>query len=310
MFLTVCANPSVDSFWRIDSLTPGTINRSKEESFYPGGKGIHTAFALNELGCEVTTLGLWGGQTGQWLQNECRNRGISPIGPVVKDWTRLCITIQSNTKWNETELLGSGPHATDEEFASFQSAYRRWLARHNPEAILISGSIPGGFDNRLYHSLVEEARGANVPAYVDASGPLLTHALEAHPYGVHINLQEGQALCGRKTATEIAQWLSQKCTLAAVTAGAGGLYLAFEDAIYHACHSMDQSEIISTIGSGDCLLAGLSLAANRFNEPQQWARYATACGSANCIHPELGMLQRRDVERIFEQVTLKTVSYG
>lgn len=305
MFLTVCANPSVDSFWRIDTLTPGTTNRSKGESFYPGGKGIHTAFALGELGQKVTTLGVWGGQTGQWLQQQCKKNGISTVGPTVEGWTRLCMTIQSDTKWKETEVLGRGPVVSDMVTNSFQSAFQQCLTERKPEAMLISGSTPDGFDDRLYHTLVEEARGANVPAYVDASGPLLTHALEAHPYGVHINLQEGQDLCGRNTPVEIAQWLSQKCTLAAVTAGADGLYLGFEGTIYHACYTIDESEIISTIGSGDCLLAGLSLAANRFNEPEQWTRYAAACGSANCIHPELGMLQRSDVERIFEQVMLK-----
>src|SRR5699024_2460514 len=76
ILITVCANPSVVSFWKVGSLERGTTNRSEKESFFPGGKGIHTALALAELGQQVTTLGLWGGQTGRWLQHECNRRDI------------------------------------------------------------------------------------------------------------------------------------------------------------------------------------------------------------------------------------------
>jgi 1-phosphofructokinase family hexose kinase len=307
MFLTVCANPSVDSFWSIDQIQRGTTNRSTQEVFYPGGKGIHTALAINELGQNVTTLGVWGGQTGQWLKSECQNNGIATIGPSVEAWTRLCITVDSDSPWNETELLGSGPNVNGEVAASFKEKYNECLQSNNVEAVLISGSTPRGFEHSLYRKLIEEAQKKDIPAFVDASGPLLNHALHKNPYGIHINHHEGHELSGKKDPADIARWLNQYCTLAAVTAGADGLYLAFDESLYHAFYTLDEKEIISTIGSGDCLLAGLCLAAFQYDEPNQWATYAAACGSANCIHPELGMLKAQEVEQIFEKVTLNKI---
>src|SRR5699024_2248654 len=102
-------------------------------------------------------------------------------------------------------------------------------------------------------------------------------------------------------------WLGRYCKLAAVTAGANGLYMKFEDKLIHASYKIKESNIFSTIGSGDCLLAGLCLAYLKHEEPKEWARFGAACGSANCIHPELGMLKAEDVERILQNVTVKKV---
>ncbi|HLR25210.1 MAG TPA: PfkB family carbohydrate kinase [Fodinibius sp.] len=305
MILTVCANPSVDSFWSVGQIQQGTTNRSEKESFYPGGKGIHTALALAELGQQVTTLGLWGGQTGQWLQNECNQRNIETIGPVVDDWSRLCITMRSDTNWNETELLGGGPTADPNTLLNFNQAYTRCLQTNQPEAILISGSVPSGFNDQSYAKLVAEGKQHNVPVFVDASGNLMKNTLEARPYGIHINHKEGRELSGREDPIAIADWLSDYCTLTAVTAGADGLYLKYRDAVYHASHALDQDRIFSTIGSGDCLLAGLALAVLQKKDAQDWARFATACGSANCIHPQLGMLKASIVEELIDEVKVE-----
>lgn len=304
MILTVCANPSVDSFWSVQQINKGTTNRSEDESFYPGGKGIHTALVLSELGQNVTTLGVWGGQTGQWLKSECQKRNISTAGPTVDDWTRICITNQSTTDWDETELLGSGPAVDGDTVQEFLTEYQRLINKDNIEAILISGSTPEGFKDDIYRQLVNMAQKLEIPAYVDASGPLLKKAAEANPHAIHINYEEGKELSGKKKPMNIVRWLSDFCALAAVTAGADGLYLAYKNQILHAFYDIKDSEIFNTVGSGDALLAGLSLAKLTYDDTEKWAAYAAACGSANCIHPELGMLKSEDVEKIFTQVTV------
>jgi 1-phosphofructokinase family hexose kinase len=306
MILTVCANPSVDSFWSVKELKKGTTNRSRKETFHHGGKGIHTAFALNELDQHVTTLGLWGGQTGNWLRQQCQKKSINTIGPAVEPWNRLCITIKSNSKWNETELLGSGPETDKKTRKSFHSAYHQYIENENIAAVIISGSAPGGFKDDIYYQLTTEAKEHEIPVFVDASGPLLEQTLAAHPFGIHVNQKEGQELCSRKNPVDIVKWISEYCELAAITAGSDGLYLTFRDEIFHAFYKIDDKNIFSTIGSGDCLLAGLCLAYLEDSNPKYWARFATACGSANCLHPQLGMLKAEDVKDILPKVTIET----
>lgn len=307
MILTVCANPSVDSFWSVDQLNKGTTNRSLNEIYYPGGKGIHTALALNELGEEVATLGFWGEQTGRWLKDECKTKRIETIGPVVEPWNRICITLRADSSWDETELLGHGPYASEAEAVEFEAIYERFLATNDLKAVLISGSVPGGFSDDLYARMIAKGKKNETPTFIDASAGLLEKSLEARPRGIHINRHEGKDVCGKYDPVDIAKWLNNYTTLAAVSAGADGLYLGFEGNIYHGYYTITADKIYSTIGAGDCLLAGLVLANLSSKDPEHWTRFAAACGSANCIYPQLGMLKAKDVEEIVDQVTLKKI---
>ncbi|NGP89172.1 1-phosphofructokinase family hexose kinase [Fodinibius halophilus] len=305
MILAVCANPSVDAFWDIDEINKGTTNRSANEQYFPGGKGIHVAFALQELNEQVTALGVWGGVTGRWIQEECHKKDIATIGPEVEEWTRTCITNRCDTDWADTELLGAGPSLTPGQSNDFLSIYRRALTESTVKAVVLSGSVPKGMSQDIYKQMITEARTHDIPAYVDASNDLLEHALEANPFAVHINQKEGKALTGHNNPVKIAKSLRKQCHIAAVTAGKDGLYLAANNHIYHGRYSINKQDIISTIGSGDCLLAGLCKAILTRDDIEEWTKLATACGSANCIHPKLGMFKAQDVNRIFNQVRLE-----
>lgn len=311
MILTVCANPSVDSFWAVDQIEKGTTNRSKNESFYPGGKGIHVAFALNELGAKVTTLGIWGGQTGEWIREKCSDRKIMTIGITIEEWTRICLTTKSSTAWDGTEILGAGPRVQQYNVNLFMHLYEEFLRQKKPEAVVISGSVPRGITEDCYHQMITIAKKNTVPSFVDASGPLLENALEAHPFSVHINHQEGKELSGLEEPGKIARWLGKYCRMAAVTAGAEGLFLFVDDVLYHASIKLESSQIRSTVGAGDCLFAGLCLATLKYDDPAKWAELSAACGSANCINPDLGMLKESDVHTLIKKVKLeKTNLHG
>jgi tagatose 6-phosphate kinase len=58
----------------------------------------------------------------------------------------------------------------------------------------------------------------------------------------------------------------------------------------------------SAVGSGDCLTAGLAVAHDRGHDWRQALRLGVACGAANCLRPELGMIHRADVERLLPTV--------
>lgn len=308
MILAVCANPSVDSFWSLPAVRQGTTNRSSAETYYPGGKGIHIAFALQELGEEVTVLGIWGGQTGEWLKKQCNENDINTIGPSVEEWNRLCISMKSNTDWNETELLGAGPKVDEATRKAFYEAYRTFINKYAPQAVVMSGSAPAGFENRIYRRLVSVAQNMELPTFVDASNSLLKEALEVQPHAIHINHHEGQEICNYDHPGDIARWLGDFCNVAAVTAGTDGLYLQVDKQLFNAYHRMDSSKIVSTVGAGDCLFAGLCKATLKNKDSAYWAKYSAACGTANCINPQLGILKNEDVEKIMKTVTLKNLN--
>lgn len=308
MILAVCPNPSVDAFWAFPELHAGEANRSASESWFPGGKGVHTALALQELGETVRLAGIWGGPTGRWIRQQCAGQEVETVGPETGGWTRICITNRSDGVWDQTELRGAGPEISAETGRDFRKACRRELEEHSPKAVVAGGSLPSGMPTTIYRDLARMAAERGIPFYLDAEGDPLRAALEARPRAVHLNRREARGLTGEDDPARMARKLAEHCRLAAVTDGKRGLYLCSGETVLHAVHDLDSGDIAGTVGAGDCLLAGLCNADVQGMDLPELARRAVACGSANCVNPELGMLDASDVELFQKQVRVETLS--
>ena len=59
-------------------------------------------------------------------------------------------------------------------------------------------------------------------------------------------------------------------------------------------------KVYSSIGSGDCLLAGIIAGHIHQKEDQDIANLGAAAGAANCLRHELGMLRKSDVENLLK----------
>ena len=77
--------------------------------------------------------------------------------------------------------------------------------------------------------------------------------------------------------------------------------------VIHANCKLDS--IISAVGCGDALMAGLVVAQKRNLSFIETARISVACGSANCIREELGMFYKQDAERLLTKAELSSVDY-
>jgi 1-phosphofructokinase family hexose kinase len=298
MILCVCPNPSVDTLVTIDDLAPGKVHRALAEERYPGGKGVHVALAARELGAEVTLIAFWAGPTGQWIRQQCEQRGIRCAGVELDGWSRSCITFQSSGQYNDTELLGVGPQLD----ASHVDEMQAHITELAPQAsvIILSGSWPSGAPADAYARLI---RAGNKPALLDCAGPMLKPALAAHPDTLHLNRDEANEFTGGADPAIAARRLARSCNLCVITAGASGAYFCDGTTLLHATCRIDAKS--TAVGSGDCLLAGLAVARERGLPLMDSIKLAVACGAANCLRAELGMLHRADVERLVPQVLVR-----
>jgi len=300
MILAVCANPSIDTLISFPRFRQGHINRAHDERRYPGGKGVHVALGLAELGEDVVILGFWGGPTGDWIVEACEKMGIRCVGPRVADWTRTCLTLKTEDAYDHTEILGHGPLIEGDALSAFHKAYLTELKKS--KVVTISGSLPRGVPSDFYRDLVVQAKSANIPSFIDCTGSPLTAALEVSPDGVHLNQHEAAECANDKTLDGATKYLAQKTAYAAITAGKEGLYLRHGDQQLHGKVVLEK--VISAVGSGDCLVAGLVAAHARKLDLEETVRLAVACGAANCISEDLGMLRKADVERLLSQVVI------
>lgn len=297
MILCVCPNPSIDKYIWVENFGKGRVNRAKKEDSFPGGKGVHVALGINELGVETAILGFWAGSTGKWIKSACESRGIKCYGPEVDGLTRTCLTIKSNDEYNETEILGVGPTVQRADFLRFHEEYDRLLKE--ADLVSFSGSWPNNKVDAAYDQFVAKANEQNKKSLVDCSGNGLLKALEKHPYGVHINHHEGYDLYKTHDVLSIAEKVAAESYLAAISYGSEGLYLSDGNQMVHALSRVDK--VISTVGSGDSLMAGMAVALFQGDDLQNTAKLAAACGAANCIREDLGMFYKEDVDRLKER---------
>jgi len=300
MILAVCPNPSVDTYLYMDTFRIKESSRVINKERFAGGKGIHIALAAAEMGEDVSLLAFWGGETGKWLRKQCEHRNIRCIGPELEEDNRSCFTIKTNIESDDTEILEAGPQISFGDFKKFIHTFEEETKR--ADVISMSGSWPPGAPGFAYAELIKMCKNAAKPHILDAGGKQMQLAMEEKPYGIHINTAEAQELFGTSNFHEVFAQIPNEIKVVALTTGKDGLFLKKEEALLHA--GVQIKSVYSAVGSGDCLTAGISLAMKNNDTAEEIAKLGAACGAANCLRPDLGMLYRRDVERLKKEVKI------
>ena len=111
MVYTVTFNPAVDYVVRLDKITSGSVNRTKSEDIFFGGKGINVSAVLSELGIKSRALGFTAGFTGAAVETFLREKGIeTDFVRLPEGFSRINVKIKSD---DETEINGQGPDIDD-----------------------------------------------------------------------------------------------------------------------------------------------------------------------------------------------------
>ncbi|WP_200974258.1 1-phosphofructokinase family hexose kinase [Echinicola sp. 20G] len=307
MILAVCPNPSIDTYAWLSSFDRGGANRIAKQQEFPGGKGVHVAMALREMGQYTGLLGNWAGHSGQWIKEACQDLGIPSFGPELSGANRKCYTfLSAGSDLHHTELLEPGPAMTEGNYKEMLQAFKVNL--DNASLAVLSGSWPKQSPDTAYSDLIDIAKQQQKKVILDCSGVMLEKALDKGFFGLHLNEHEAKAICQTEDPLEAIQQLSKKVDLVALTRGKEGLYLGYLGKVIHANVIIDK--VVSTVGSGDCLTAGIALGVSRGLSVEEIAGYGVAFGAANCLREDLGMLYQSDVERLLTQVKIKELNYA
>ena len=292
----ICPNPSVDILATIPAIKPTESNRIQSEKRYPGGKGIHVAMALAEMMIPTTLIGLWGDKNGDYLIDTCKKYypNLEVVGPQVEGWNRSCYTFQSTPEWKDTEILGTGPTMNQNHFDHLINLIKN--RSDEIDSLAICGSWPAGALPDYNKKIVELCHELDIWVFLDCSGIQLKNALLAQPFCVHLNRHEVTEYFKEDFETAKNK-VTEFCDVAAITDGSKGLYLNTPQEEIHS--NVKISEVKSTVGSGDCLMAGLIAGFYSELSFPEIAKLGAACGAANCMNEDFGMLQKADVELLF-----------
>jgi len=311
MLLTITSNPAIDRTLHVPHLKVGAVHRTAQVHLAAGGKGLNVARAARTLGNRVMVTGPLAGHTGRMVADLAAAEGL------LADWywmelgeTRTCLLL-THDLGDATVINETGPILSEAAWQGFVAHIQRLAQK--AQAVAFSGSLPPGVApgelGRLARSLVTTERAV----YLDSSGAALAEAL-VQPTGLCIKVNREELAAGlgieiqdKATCLKAGEeLLARGAALVVVTLGhEGALAIAPEvgtsgPGCWYA--GAPPIEVVSTVGSGDALLAGLAVARLRGQNLGAALALGVACGAANALGRQPGRFEKNMVEALLERI--------
>ena len=306
MILTVTLNAAIDKRYVVDDFKVGEVNRVRECSYVPGGKGLNVSKPASIYGAEVVATGFVGGHAGNYIEDALKPFGIKGEFYHVDAESRSCINIWDEVNHVQTEFLEPGFTVTEEQFQGFLKKFRNLVKQ--ADVIAMSGSVPKGLDGSAYQRLVEICREEKRNVILDTSGELLEMGIEACPTLIKPNIDEIRMLTG-KHCDDIQDIIDAAKTIhangveiVAVSLGAEGSFVVCEEGIYQA--QVPKIDAVNTVGCGDSMIAGFAVGMSQKISVEGSLRLASAISAAAALREETGFFVKEDMERIFKEVKI------
>lgn len=168
MILTVNLNAAIDKRYVVDDFKVGEVNRVRECTYVPGGKGLNVSKPASIYGAEVVATGFVGGHAGNYIEAALKPFGIKSAFYHVDAESRSCINIWDEVNHVQTEFLEPGFTLTEADFEGFEKKFRQLVK--DASVVAMSGSVPKGLDGSAYQRLVKIVKDAGKPVILDTSG--------------------------------------------------------------------------------------------------------------------------------------------
>lgn len=312
MIITVTLNAAIDNTLAVPHFRLGARHRAVEKRSAAGGKGINVARALKCLGQPVIATGFAGGTTGtriiEYLTAESVLNDFVRIGEA----SRTSTVLIDPTNGQQTEINEHGPEVTEAELDLFREKLF-YLAR-GADICVIAGSIPRGIPADFYAQLVTELRKHDVHTLLDAEGEVMTQAMKAEPDLITPNVIEAEELVGREFVDDedLASAPGELVELGAreaIVTDARGCWVALKSEPNATLHvQAPVLDPVTSVGSGDALLAGLVTARYIGLADEAAMRYAVACGAESTQHFGAGTLDPAAVDHLVDKIEITAVS--
>jgi len=310
VIVTVTLNAALDRTVRVPNFQLGARHRADASLRLPGGKGVNVARALKCLGQPVIATGLSGGRVGTYIIEELTQEGLLNDFVRIADESRTSTAVIDPTTGQQTEINEWGPSVQAAELDVLLDKIR-YLSK-GADVFVLAGSLPRDVPVDYYEYLLRELRREKMFTAVDASGPALRAALQAEPGVVSPNVREAEELVGHEFGDEddmaaAAEMLTQM--------GAESALIHHEDGCVARIRTGEgkrgrtyrarlprRADVVSTVGSGDALLAGYLSARYGHQPPEAALALAVACGAANTQRFGAGVFDPADVESLMRRV--------
>lgn len=299
MIYTVTLSPALDYQVRLsDNFKENEINRSIQENYQVGGKGINVSILLNNLNTKSIALGFVGGFVGEFVKSSLNDLNIEHKFVGVNGITRINVKI--NDKDSESAINANGPVISED---NLRSLYDMLLNLKDDDILVLSGNIPSSISNTIYENIFKLVSNKKIKVFLDTTKNYLLSCLKYNPFLIKPNLDELEEIFGTKLKSneEIVEKASQLINLGArnvlVSLGVKGAILVTNDKkVYHE-HTY-KGNVENTVGAGDSMLAGFIYEYDKSRDFQSALSFSIACGAATAFNK--GIATKNEIEKLIK----------
>lgn len=287
----------------------GDTNRVIRTETDAGGKGINASRMLRNLGAETIALGFIGGNTGGFVEFALHQEGVETDFIRVANETRTNIQVQTTDGAPPTALNQRGAPVSREELERLVD--RVAAVADKSDFVIFGGSVPPNIPVDIYERLINRAEEKGAHAALDAEGHFLLEGIQATPYLIKPNQAEAERILGSNLSDDedviraAKELHARGIELVVISLGKRGAIAATSEGVWDAVPP--PVDVISTVGSGDSMVAGITLALAQGQSFEDALRLGSACGAATAMTAGVQMGELRDVEDLAQQVVVTRI---
>jgi len=303
--LTLTLNPCIDKTIWVDKLIPEKKLKGKHPEDEPGGGGINVSRAIKFLGEKSKAIFLNGGYTGSYFLELLNAESIEYTESHIIEDTRTNLMLIDESNLLEYRIGMEGPEISALEAENLLNIIKQ---QTDYDFLVASGSLPKGIPDDFYAEVASIVASHDAKFILDTSGSALKKALEQKLFLLKPNLNELSLLCGIREDASINEIIEAtklllstiNCKVIVVSLGAKGAVLVTKEETHHILPP--KVEVKSTVGAGDSMVAGMTIALSKNLSWKEVLQYGIACGSAATLNGGRGLCNTVDVERLFKEL--------
>jgi len=286
--IAVALNPALDYTLEVNHLHPGEVNRALRMQIDVGGKAINVASCLADFGIASAVTGQLGRENAFQFEALFSLKAISNQFFYLDGLTRINTKLVDLAKGETTDINMPGPTLAPGDIDGLMQGL---LARLDSLVgkdcwVVLAGSLPPGWPVETYQTLIKQVHGLGGRVVLDASGAPLASGLAAAPDIVKPNRAELAELVGHDlgdihsvidAAHDLLAGAHAPQTVIVSMGGDGALFMNREETwLAHPA----KVDLLSTVGAGDAMVAGIVAARLAAMTLADSARLATAFSAA------------------------------
>jgi 6-phosphofructokinase 2 len=303
--ITLTLNPCIDQTIWIDKLIPDKKLKAQHPENEPGGGGINVSRAIKYLGYESKAIYFNGSYYGNYLNELMQQERIDYVAANIAANTRMNLMLIDENTSLEYRIGMEGPLVSEPEIQNLLSILQQL---NDYDFLVASGSFPPTVPNNFYSEIAKIVEAHNAKLIVDTSGVPLQKTIQENLFLLKPNLNELSMLCGIKEDVSIEEILqtTQKlllqinCTAIVVSLGKKGAVMVTANESHHILPP--DVKVKSTVGAGDCMVAGMTIALSKKLSWKEVLQYGIACGTAATLNSGKGLCKKEDFEILLQQI--------